>query len=317
MSNHSAYSSAIVTITTTPVTLGVSPQNSTVKAGFSQIYTATVGGTTNTSVNWSVNDVLGDTTFPGTIVNGNYTAPAPVVTTDTYSVTATSNADPTKTASASVTVTPLENQEQQAFPIKLGASGVNANADCCSGTLGSLLADENGRQYILSNNHILGRVGHASVGEAIVQPGYIDTFCNFALPNTVAHFTAAPPIEAANVDAAIAQVVSGAVDSHGEIIGFGGIASDGSYIPAPPATTTVNASVGMAVSKSGRTTGVSCGNVTAVNGMIRIDLAADYIADQIVNMRDEDALNLVAQDLASCELVGSQTAAQALAESAA
>ncbi|SPE40211.1 conserved exported hypothetical protein [Candidatus Sulfotelmatobacter sp. SbA7] len=42
-----------------------------------------------------------------------------------------------------------------------------------------------------------------------------------------------------------------------------------------------------------------------------------YIADQIVNMRDEDALNLVAQDLASCELVGSQTAAQALAESAA
>ncbi|SPE40213.1 exported hypothetical protein [Candidatus Sulfotelmatobacter sp. SbA7] len=275
MSNHSAYSSAIVTITTTPVTLGVSPQNSTVKAGFSQIYTATVGGTTNTSVNWSVNDVLGDTTFPGTIVNGNYTAPAPVVTTDTYSVTATSNADPTKTASASVTVTPLENQEQQAFPIKLGASGVNANADCCSGTLGSLLADENGRQYILSNNHILGRVGHASVGEAIVQPGYIDTFCNFALPNTVAHFTAAPPIEAANVDAAIAQVVSGAVDSHGEIIGFGGIASDGSYIPAPPATTTVNASVGMAVSKSGRTTGVSCGNVTAVNGMIRIDLAAD------------------------------------------
>lgn len=42
-----------------------------------------------------------------------------------------------------------------------------------------------------------------------------------------------------------------------------------------------------------------------------------YIADQIVNMRDEDALNLVAQDLASCELVGSQTTAQALAESAA
>lgn len=171
MSNHSAISSAAVTITTKAVALSVSTQNITVKAAFSQFYTATVGGTTNTSVNWSVNDLPGDTTFPGAIVNGHYTAPALVVTTDTYSVTATSTADPTKTASASVTVTPLENQEQQAFPIKLGASGVNANADCCSGTLGSLLADENGRQYIPSNSHILGRVGHASVGEAIVQPG--------------------------------------------------------------------------------------------------------------------------------------------------
>ena len=274
-SNHSAFSSAIVTVTTKAVSLRVSPQNSKVKAGLSQIFTATVVGTTNTSVNWSVNDLPGDTSPPGVIVNGNYTAPAPVVMTNTFSVTATSNADPTKTASASVTVTPLENQEQQAFPIKLGASGVNANADCCSGTLGSLLADENGKQYILSNNHILGRVGHADVGEAIVQPGYVDTGCNFALPNTVAHFTAAPPIETANVDAAIAEVVSGAVDSHGEIIGLGGIASDGSYIPAPPANTTVNAFVGMAVSKSGRTTGLSCGNVTGVNAMIRIDLAPD------------------------------------------
>jgi hypothetical protein len=274
--SNSAFSSATVTITTKAVSLSISPQNSTVKAGLSQIYTATVVGTTNTSVSWSVNDLPGDTSSPGAIVNGNYTAPAPVVMTNTFSVTATSNADPTKTASASVTVTPLENQEEQAFPIKLGASGVNANSqDCCSGTLGSLLADENGKQYILSNNHIIGRVGHAVVGEAIVQPGYVDTGCNFALPNTVAHFTAAPPVEAANVDAAIAQVVSGAVDSHGEIIGLGGIASDGSYISAPPANATVDAFVGMAVAKSGRTTGLSCGTVTGVNGLIRIDLSAE------------------------------------------
>lgn len=275
-SNHSAFSSAMVTITTKAVSLRVSPQHNTVKAGLSQTYTATVVGTTNTSVNWSVNDLPGDTTFPGAMVNGKYTAPAPLFTTDTFSVTATSNADPTKTASASVTVTPLENQEEQAFPIRLGASGVNANSqDCCSGTLGSLLADQNGKQYILSNNHILGRVGHASAGEAIVQPGYVDTFCNFALPNTVAHFTAAPPIETANVDAAIAEVVSGAVDSQGEIIGLGGIASDGSYISAPPANTIVDASVGMAVAKSGRTTGLSCGTVMGVNGLIRIDLSAE------------------------------------------
>jgi hypothetical protein len=270
----SASASVIVTVTTTPVTLSILPTNETLKAGFSQLYTATVGGTTNTGVTWSVNGLPGDTSYPGSILNGAYTAPAPVVTTDTYFVT--SNADPTKSASASVTVTPLENQEQQTFPIKLGASGVNANSqDCCSGTLGSLLQDKNGKQYVLSNNHILGRVGHASAGEAIVQPGYIDAFCNFALPNTVAHFTAAPPIQTSNVDAAIAQVVPGAVDSHGEIIGLGGIASDGSYIPAPAANTTVDAFVGMEVAKSGRTTGLSCGSILAVDGLIVIDLSAE------------------------------------------
>jgi hypothetical protein len=120
----SASASVIVTVTATSVTLSISPTSETLKAGFSQLYTATVGGTTNTGVTWSVNGLPGDTSYPGSVLNGTYTAPAPVVTTDTYFVTATSNADSTKSVSASVTVTPLENQEQQTFPIKLGASGV-------------------------------------------------------------------------------------------------------------------------------------------------------------------------------------------------
>src|SRR5580692_5825973 len=272
----SASASVIVTVTTTPVTLSILPTSETLKAGFSQLYTATVGGTTNTTVTWSVSGLPGDPSYPGSVLNGTYTAPAPVVTTDTYFVTATSNADSTKSVSASVTVTPLENQEEQTFPIKLGASGVNANSqDCCSGTLGSLLQDKNGKQYILSNNHVLGRVGHASAGEAIVQPGYVDAFCNFALPDTVAHFTVAPPIRTSDVHAAIARVVPGAIDIHGEIIGLGGIASDGSYIPAPAANTTVDAFVGMEVAKSGRTTGLSCGSILAVDGLIVIDLSAE------------------------------------------
>jgi hypothetical protein len=169
----------------------------------------------------------------------------------------------------------LENQEEQTFPIKLGASGVNANAgDCCSGTLGSLLADQNGKQYILSNNHVMGRLGSAAVGEAIVQPGYVDTFCNFSLPNTVAHFTAAPPLDS-NVDAAIAEVVPGAVDPTGQIIGLGGIASDGSYISAPPASSTVAAALNMPVAKSGRTTGLSFGEIQAIDGDILIDYPAE------------------------------------------
>lgn len=272
----SASASATVAITSQQVTLSIAPSTATLKAGFSELYTANVGGTTNTSVSWSTADLPGDSTYPGFMVGPTYTGPAPVLTPDSFTVLAVSNADPTKTASASVNVIPLENQEQQTFPIKLGASGVNANArDCCSGTLGSLLVDQKGKHYILSNNHVIGRVGHAAPGEAIVQPGYVDTLCNFTLPKTVANFAVAPSITSSNVDAAIAQVVPGAADDQGKIIGLGGIASDGSYIPAAPANTTVAAAIGMSVAKSGRTTGVTCGTVLAINGDILIDVPAD------------------------------------------
>ncbi len=312
----SASASATVTITTQPVTLSLSPPSATVKAGFSNTYTATVGGTTNGSITWSVNDLPGDTSYPGSIAGGLYTAPAPVLAAHAYSIVAVSNADPTKSASASVTVTPLENQEQQTFPIKLGSSGINANSnDCCSGTLGSLLADQKGTQYILSNNHILGRVGHAVAGEAIVQPGYVDAQCNFTLPNTVAHFTAATPIPGSNVDAAIAEVVAGAVDPQGEIIGLGGIASDGSYIPAPPANTTAVATVGMGVTKSGRTTGLSCGSVQGINGDILIDLPAECgnPVDRTVEFRNQVVMFHIGQHGDSGSLVVESATSRPLA----
>jgi hypothetical protein len=272
----SAAASATVAITSEPVTLKIAPSTATLKAGFSAVYTANVGGTSNTSVIWSVADRPGDPTYPGSMAGSIYTAPSPLFTPDSFTVTAVSTADPTKADSASVNVVPLENQELQTSPIKLGASGINANTgDCCSGTLGSLLVDQKGKHYILSNNHVLGRVGHAAQGEAVVQPGYVDTFCDFTLPKTVANFSLAPPITSSNVDAAIAQVVPGAVDDRGEIIGLGGIANDGSYIPAAPAKTTVAPAIGMAVAKSGRTTGLTCGTVLATNGTVLIDVPTE------------------------------------------
>jgi len=266
--------SAITTITKGPVTLSIMPPAATLKAGFSTVYSGIVGGTSNPFVTWSVTADPGDINFPGTILAGAYTAPSPMLATDTFSISAISDADATKTASATVTVVPLENQQQQTFPIQLGASGLNANSggDCCSGTLGSLLVDQKGRQYILSNNHVIGRWGHAAAGEDIVQPGFIDALCDFSAPKTVANFTYAPPVPGSNVDAAIAQVVPGAVNSKGQIIGLGGIAADGSYIPAAPANTTVKPSMGMPVAKSGRTTGLSCSSVLAINGYICVDV---------------------------------------------
>src|SRR5580704_8352730 len=66
-------------------------------------FTATVTGTTNTAVTWSVDSVSGGNSTVGTISTaGVYTAPSLV---GTHTVTATSVADTSKTASAAVTVT--------------------------------------------------------------------------------------------------------------------------------------------------------------------------------------------------------------------
>jgi hypothetical protein len=66
----------------------------------------------------------------------------------------------------------------QRFPIRLGTSGGNINDSskgfCYGGTLGALVEDGMGNQYILSNNHVLARTNLATIGEDIIQPGLID-----------------------------------------------------------------------------------------------------------------------------------------------
>jgi hypothetical protein len=86
-----------------PASVGISvdPLSVTLTAGQTQQFTATVTGTTNTAVSWSLSPQLG--TISGT---GLYTAPASVSTSQAVSVRATSQADPTKTASATATVNP-------------------------------------------------------------------------------------------------------------------------------------------------------------------------------------------------------------------
>src|SRR5437762_3751810 len=108
-----------------------------------------------------------------------------------------------------------------------GVSGGNvkdiSNAFCCSGTLGSLVTDGT-KQYVLSNNHVLARQDQASVGEDISQPGLIDSGCRPA--TIVADFTKAVPL-GNNVDAAIAALRAGTMDSTGFIEGIG--------VPSKPA----------------------------------------------------------------------------------
>ncbi len=258
----------------TPIVVNVSPKTAPVSVGTTQLFTATVSGTTNTGVTWKAGGGVGGNSTVGTIsTTGLYKAPLSIPSPATVPVTAVSQADTTKSDSATVTVvSPPPNQAMQSFPIKLGTTGGNVKDSsiqgntitCCSGTLGALVS-RGGSQFILSNNHVLARSGQASTGEVISQPGLVDNKCNAG--NTVAHLTQAAPLKTSNVDAAIAAVVSGAVDSSGAILDLGSPNTQS----APPASTPVTATVGMAVAKSGRSTSLTCSSVQSISASIQID----------------------------------------------
>jgi hypothetical protein len=154
----------------------------------------------------------------------------------------------------------LTQAQYQTRNMHFGVSGGNikdhTRSFCCSGTLGSLVTDGT-TQYILSNNHVLARQDRAAVGEDISQPGLVDNNC---LPATrVADFTKAVTL-GQNVDCAVATLRAGTMDSTGFIEGYGG----------PPSSTITSPSVGMAVAKSGRTTGHTTGTIGSINTSVSV-----------------------------------------------
>jgi hypothetical protein len=86
--------------------VSVSPTTAQVVIGQSQSFTAQVTGTGafSTTVTWSVNGISGGNSTSGTIVGGEYTAPATVPSPSSVTVTATSVQDPTKSGSSTTTV---------------------------------------------------------------------------------------------------------------------------------------------------------------------------------------------------------------------
>ncbi len=161
-----------------------------------------------------------------------------------------------------LTCAPLSSQAANPYQSRnkhFGVSGSNVkdvtSAFCCGGTLGSLVTDGTNR-YILSNNHILARQDKASPGENISQPGLIDNGCQPA--TIVADFTTAPKL-GTNVDAAIAQLKDSRMDTTGYIEGIGTISS---VVKAP--------AMGLAVEKSGRTTGTTTGTIGSINASVNV-----------------------------------------------
>ncbi len=86
-----------------PVSVGISPSAPALGTDGTQTFTASVTGSTNTTVTWSIQEGAAGGTISA---SGVYTAPAVVANgAGTFHIIATSQADPTKTASATATVT--------------------------------------------------------------------------------------------------------------------------------------------------------------------------------------------------------------------
>ena len=95
---NSLQASATVNISASAQNISISPTNSTLTAGGTQQFSASVSGPADTSVTWSVSG-------PGSIsTSGLYTAPATVTSATTATITATSNAVSSLKASATVTL---------------------------------------------------------------------------------------------------------------------------------------------------------------------------------------------------------------------
>ncbi|MDE3148781.1 MAG: hypothetical protein KGL37_04865 [Acidobacteriota bacterium] len=313
---------ATATLTVTPGFLQpLSPENAALGAGGTLTitgYLAEAGGTTN--INYTLSDTAtGSSGGQGTVVLSpcvrsntaftyckvTYTPPVTISSTSANYVVGTVGTSSSKTATeillntAGVSSNPLTHETQLPTPVSLGSSGGNNNdydtatsggktsiSDCCGGTLGSLIQDNAGTRYILSNNHVLARSDQASMGEAIVQPGLIDNSCtpNGDGPGTtpVAVLTGWLPLSSSltNADAAIAAVESNAVDPSGAILELGQKQADGTLAAAPPSTSSYGgkgepASLNMTVAKSGRTTGLTCASVSTLSLNVNVDYYTD------------------------------------------
>jgi len=111
------------------VSVSVSPTSATVQVGQSQQFTASVSGTTDTSVEWLVSGVQGGNSTVGTISStGLYTAPSIAPTSSAVTVTAESASDSSASANATVTITsPVPENQETAFLYVDASTGSDSN----------------------------------------------------------------------------------------------------------------------------------------------------------------------------------------------
>jgi len=247
-----------------------------------------------------------------------YTAPSPAISGGlVWLIASTQTPDSlpgvavrARLALGEVTSDPALHQVEQPTPIVLGGSGGSDNdfdtykdhtgaryvADCCGGTLGALVEDQSGTPYILSNNHVLAASDQGRAGDTIEQPGLIDDGCvplsqagSHMQPVGALRYTVPLDLRSTNVDAALASVNPGTVDPGGAILELGprpGTASAESTLSSAPPVAGMGEVLdatrlaGLQVVKSGRTTGLTCSTVDAVDLRVTVDYYRDCAETQ-------------------------------------
>ena len=146
---------------------------------------------------------------------------------------------------------PVDRRGRFPRPVPIGVSG--GQPDVTAGTIGARVSDRR-RTFALSNNHVFANRNDASRGDDILQPGRVDGGTDPANSIGTLHdfeplrFCKALTCPENRVDAAIALTSSDNLGTSTPTDGYG-----------EPRTSTTTATLGKAVQKYGRTTGLTTG----------------------------------------------------------
>ena len=155
-----------------PVNVSITPTTATIKVGEIQSFTATVTGTSNMAVTWSVEEMGGGTISTA----GVYTAPA---TPGTYHIRATSVKNSSKYARAEITVQPLDNAMVRVFHASPDAPAVNLWVDGSVALENLDYAESTGYLTVPEGEHEIAVEGIIPGGNAVViGPADIDFMGN-------------------------------------------------------------------------------------------------------------------------------------------
>lgn len=127
-----------------------------------------------------------------------------------------------------------------------------------AGTFGALVKDEDGKTYILSNNHVLADEGQLDPGAPIFQPGLLDH--GNPATDQIAKLTTFIPLDPSapnKVDCAIAEVLDPSLVNPNIL-----------FIGKP--NTPAEAQLDMTVQKFGRTTSYTVGRITSIDTDVKV-----------------------------------------------
>ena len=154
--------------TSSNVTVAITPTSASVLLGNSVAFSATVSGSSNTAVDWTVNGVAGGNAQVGSITSsGQYSAPQILPAPSSVTVTAIAVADSSATASATVTITSdvAVNISPTSATVPPGGSQIfSANVTSAGKPAQSVTWSVNG---IAGGNSSIGTISSAGADSAI------------------------------------------------------------------------------------------------------------------------------------------------------